>query len=50
MHEDKKKIDEVLIQSSLKLKKKAGQTQNHIYVSPRILFILNESESKKLVK
>lgn len=49
MHEDKKKIDEVLIQSSLKLKKKS-RPNTESYVSPRILFILNESESKKLVK
>ena len=49
MHEDKKKIDEVLIQSSLKLKKK-NRPNTESCVSPRILFILNESESKKLVK
>lgn len=48
MHEDKKKIDEVLIKSSLKLKKKAGQIQNHMLVHAFYLF--NESESKKLVK
>lgn len=43
MHEDKKKIDEVLIQSSLKLKKKAGQIQNHMLVHAFYLFLMSLS-------
>lgn len=49
MHEDKKKDRWGFNTIITEIEKKSRQNTES-YVSPRILFILNESESKKLVK